>query len=147
MEVTAEGQSITPKEMDNSKGWTGVSNRRSSRQDSQHHGSNLSPTRPVERYDASRKGRLEQIRKASRMPHLPRGGCKIVIRSTGGIKISEHGVVNQTAVVQDAAGIPLEEREEGTICPSNYQNILIASTLHQDHANKYQAMYQAMYQS
>ncbi|KAH7969074.1 hypothetical protein HPB52_014518 [Rhipicephalus sanguineus] len=74
------------------------------------------------------------------MPHLPRGDYKIVIRPTGGIKISEHGVVNLTAAVQDAAGIPLEEREEDIICPNNYQSILIASTPDQEHANKYQAI-------
>ncbi|KAL1470478.1 hypothetical protein MTO96_040405 [Rhipicephalus appendiculatus] len=140
MEVTVEGHSITQKEMDNSKGWTVVRNRRSRRQDSQHHENNLSPTRPVERTDSPRKGRLQQIRKASRMPHLPRGDYKIVIRPTGGIKLSEHGVVNLTAAVQDAAGIPVVEREEDIICPNNYQNILIASTPDQEHANKYQAI-------
>ncbi|KAL1440286.1 hypothetical protein MTO96_031673 [Rhipicephalus appendiculatus] len=74
------------------------------------------------------------------MPHLPRGDYKIVIRPTGGIKLSEHGVVNLTAAVQDAAGIPAEEREEDIICPNNYKNILIASTPDQEHANKYQAI-------
>ncbi|KAH7969936.1 hypothetical protein HPB52_022783 [Rhipicephalus sanguineus] len=126
--------------MDNSKGWTVVRNRRSSRRDSQHHGNNLSPTRPVERNGTPRKGRLEQICKASRMSHLPRGDYKIVIKPTGGIKISEHGVVNLTAAVQDAAGIALEEREEDIICPNNYQNIVITSTPDQEHANKYQAI-------
>lgn len=140
MEVTVEGHSIIQEEMDNSKGWTEVRNRRSSRQDLQHHGSNLSLTWPVARNDASKKGRLEQICKASRMPHLPRGDYKIVIRPTGGIKIFEHGVVNLTAAVQDVAGIPPEEREEDIICPNNYQNILIASTPDQEHANKYQAI-------
>ncbi|KAH6945760.1 hypothetical protein HPB50_009810 [Hyalomma asiaticum] len=112
MEVTVERHSITQEEMDNSKGWREVRNRRSSWQDSQHHRSNLSPTRPVERNDASRKGRLEQTRKA----------------------------INLTAAVQDAASIPVEEREEDIICPNNYQNILIASTRDQEHANKYQAI-------
>ncbi|KAL1417890.1 hypothetical protein MTO96_006031 [Rhipicephalus appendiculatus] len=140
MEVTVEGHSITQKEMDNSKGWTVVRNRRSSRQDSQQHENNLSPTRPVERNDSPRKGRLQQIRKASTMPHLPRGDYKIVIRPIGGIKLSEHGVVNLTAAVQDAAGIPVEEREGDIMFPNNYQNILIASTPDQRHANKYQAI-------
>lgn len=71
---------------------------------------------------------------------MPRGDYKIVIRPTGGIQISEHGVVNLTAAVQDVAAIPPEEREEDIICPNNYQNILIASTPDQEHANKYQAI-------
>ncbi|KAH7934491.1 hypothetical protein HPB51_029143 [Rhipicephalus microplus] len=71
------------------------------------------------------------------MPHTPRGDYKIVITPTGGIKISDHSVVNLTAAVQDAAGIPLAEREEDIICPNNYQNIVIASTPNQEHVNKY----------
>ncbi|KAL1447208.1 hypothetical protein MTO96_044350 [Rhipicephalus appendiculatus] len=73
-------------------------------------------------------------------PIYQEGDYKIVIRPTGGIKLSEHGVVNLTAAVQDAAGIPVEEREEDIICPNNYQNILTASTPNQEHANKYQAI-------
>ena len=136
MEVTVEGHSITQEEMDNSKGWTEVRNRRSSRQDSQHHENKLSPTRPVERNDAPRKGRLEQICKASRMPHLPRGDYKIVIRPTGGIKISEHRVVNLTAAVQDAAGGPLEGKGGGNICPPKPQKIPIARTPEPGHSPK-----------
>ncbi|KAH7960997.1 hypothetical protein HPB49_025616 [Dermacentor silvarum] len=138
MEVTVEGQRITQEEIDTSKGWKEVSNRRSHRQTSQHRESTLSPTWPDKRNDNPRKGRIEQIRKASRMPHLPRRDYKIVIRPRGALKISEHGIIHLTAAVQDAAGIPPDEREEDIVCPNNYQNILIFSTSDQEHANKYQ---------
>ncbi|KAL1455811.1 hypothetical protein MTO96_006252 [Rhipicephalus appendiculatus] len=92
--------------------------------------------RRAERFTQERKTRANTQGK----PHLPRGDYKIVIRPTGGIKLSEHGVVDLTAAVQDAAGIPVEEREEDITCPNNYQNILIGSTPDQEHANKYQAI-------
>lgn len=69
---------------------------------------------------------------------MPRGDYKIVIRPRGALKISEHGIVQLTAAVQDAAGIPRDEREEDIVCSNNYQNILIVSTSDQEHANKYQ---------
>ncbi|XP_054921046.1 b(0,+)-type amino acid transporter 1-like [Dermacentor andersoni] len=138
MEVTVEGCSISQEEVDTSKGWKEVRHRRSDRRTSQHRESTLSPTRLDKRNNNPWKGRLEQIRKASRMPHLPRGDYKIVIRPRGGLKISEHGIVPLTVAVQDAAGIPRDEREEDIVCPNNYQNILIVSTSDQERANKYQ---------
>ncbi|XP_065310547.1 uncharacterized protein [Dermacentor albipictus] len=138
MEVTVDGRSISQEEMDTSKGWKEVRHRRSDRRTSQHRESTLSPTRLGKRNNNPWKGRLEQIRKASRMPHLPRGDYKIVIRPRGGLKLSEHGIVPLTAAVQDAAGIPRDEREEDIVCPNNYQNILIVSTSDQERANKYQ---------
>ncbi|KAH7966467.1 hypothetical protein HPB49_016555 [Dermacentor silvarum] len=98
----------------------------------------VADARPDKRNRNHRKARLEQIRKASRMPHLPRGDYKIVIRLCGGLKISEHGIVHITAAVQDAAGTSRDERSEDIVCPNNYQNILIVSTSDQEHANKYQ---------
>ncbi|KAH7941362.1 hypothetical protein HPB49_012702 [Dermacentor silvarum] len=124
--------------MDTSEGWKDVRYRRSHRQASQHRESTLSPTWPYKRNDNPRKGRLEQIRNASRMPHLPRGDYKIVIRPRGALKISEHGIVHLTAAVQDVAGIPRDEREEDIVCPNNYQNILIVSASYQEHAIEYQ---------
>ncbi|KAH7940635.1 hypothetical protein HPB49_002666 [Dermacentor silvarum] len=102
-----------------SKAWKEARHRRSDRQTSQHRESALSPTRSDNCNDNPRKGRLEQIRKASRMPHLPRGDYKIVIRPREGLKISEHGIVHLIAAVRDAAGIPRDESEENIVCPNN----------------------------
>ncbi|KAH7958339.1 hypothetical protein HPB49_000878 [Dermacentor silvarum] len=43
-------------------------------------------------------------------------------------------------VIYEAAGIRHDEREADTICPQNFQNILVVSTPNQDHADKYQCM-------
>ncbi|KAH7950114.1 hypothetical protein HPB49_019761 [Dermacentor silvarum] len=72
------------------------------------------------------------------MPHLPKGDYKIVIRPSGGHKISERGIVHLTAAVEDAAGILRDERQEDFVRPNNYQNILIVSTSDEERANKYQ---------
>ncbi|KAH7959666.1 hypothetical protein HPB49_012848 [Dermacentor silvarum] len=42
--------------------------------------------------------------------------------------------------IYEAAGIRYDEREADTICPNNFQNIIVVSTLNQDHANKYQCI-------
>ncbi|KAH7941467.1 hypothetical protein HPB49_013987 [Dermacentor silvarum] len=124
--------------MDISKRWKEVNHRRSVPQTCQHSESTLSPTRPDKRNNNPRKGRLEQIRKGSRMPDLPRGDYKIVIRPRGGLKISEHGIVDLTVAVQDVAGTTRGQREEDIVYPSNYQNILIVSVSDQELGNNFE---------
>lgn len=69
------------------------------------------------------------------MPRLPTGDFKIVIRPRGGLQLSKLSLTELDKAVYEAAEIPYEERETDTICPNNFQNILVVSTPNQGHAD------------
>ncbi|KAH7953527.1 hypothetical protein HPB49_009626 [Dermacentor silvarum] len=72
------------------------------------------------------------------MPRLPTGHYKIAIRLRGVLQIFELNLTELDKAVYEASEIRYEEREMDTICPNNFQNILVVSTPNQEHADKYQ---------
>ncbi|KAH7943151.1 hypothetical protein HPB52_005842 [Rhipicephalus sanguineus] len=80
----------------------------------------------------------QQLIKASRMPYLPKGDFKIIIRPKGGLNIAELGAARVASCVYQAAGIPGEHREDDTVCLNVQQNIIVVSTPSESNADRYQ---------
>ncbi|KAH6936147.1 hypothetical protein HPB50_014178 [Hyalomma asiaticum] len=70
---------------------------------------------------------LVRIQKTSRMPRLPAGDYKVVIRPRGGLSVAQ---------------LAFEERESDVICPNKTQNILVVSTPDPDRADQYRQIKQ-----
>ncbi|KAH7942552.1 hypothetical protein HPB49_025116 [Dermacentor silvarum] len=68
------------------------------------------------------------------------GDYNIVIRPRGGLQPSQLSLLHLGQAIYEAAGIRYDEREADTICPNNFQNIIVVSTPNQDHADKYQCI-------
>ncbi|KAH7949535.1 hypothetical protein HPB49_011962 [Dermacentor silvarum] len=83
---------------------------------------------------------ISQVNRASKMPKLPMRDYKIVIRPRGGLQLSQLSLLQLGQAIYEAAAIRCDEREADTICPNNFQNILVVSTPNQDHADKYQCI-------
>ncbi|KAH6947828.1 hypothetical protein HPB50_021599 [Hyalomma asiaticum] len=135
MEVTVAGETISRKEFEESAGWRTVGSRKL-----------LIERPPVTGAEAQRgnnskeqcERRLRQIERSSRMPQLPRGDYKIIIRPKGGLRVAEHGAARLATSIYHAAEIPREAQDEDTICPNFQQNIIVVSTPIEAHADKYQ---------
>ncbi|KAH7939289.1 hypothetical protein HPB52_010058 [Rhipicephalus sanguineus] len=81
--------------------------------------------------------RINRIEKASRMPKLPAGDYKIVIRPRGGLCVAALGPMDITRGIHEAAATPLEVRQFDVICPNKTQNIMVVSTPDPDRADQY----------
>ncbi|KAH6940692.1 hypothetical protein HPB50_005086 [Hyalomma asiaticum] len=135
MEVTVAGETISRKEFEESSGWRTVGSRKL-----------LIEQPPVTGAESQRgnnskkqcERRLRQIERSSRMPQLPRGDYKIIIRPKGGLRVAEHGAARLATSIYHAAKIPREAQDEDTICPNFQQNIIVVSTPTEAHADKYQ---------
>lgn len=132
-----EDEDVTQQEDDTGNGWTEVRNRKRAKKGSQERRGSPSPTRTPRTRGANL---ISRITRASKMPRLPTGDFKIVIRPRGGLQLSKLSLTELDKAVYEAAEIPYEERETDTICPNNFQNILVVSTPNQDHADKYQGI-------
>ncbi|KAL1482030.1 hypothetical protein MTO96_034053 [Rhipicephalus appendiculatus] len=135
MEVTVDGEQVSSEDLDESAGWRTVGSRTPTR------GQASAPR--VETLDGNKKKKqgeqlLRQITKASRMPHLPRGDYKIIIRPRGGLRVAECGAVRLATSIYQAAAIPTEAQDEDMVCPNLQQNIIVVSTPIEAHADKYQ---------
>ncbi|KAH7965210.1 hypothetical protein HPB49_004703 [Dermacentor silvarum] len=78
-----------------------------------------------------------QVLKVGRMPPLPTEDIKIVIRPKGALHIAKIGSPVVTAAILQAAKLTDEESLEDTVCPNTQQNIVVFSTPHSDHADRY----------
>ncbi|KAH7980668.1 hypothetical protein HPB49_018117 [Dermacentor silvarum] len=78
-----------------------------------------------------------QVLKAGRMPPLPTEDIKIVILPKGALHIAKIGSPVVTAAILQAAKLSDEESLEDTVCPNTQQNIIVVSTPHPDHADRY----------
>ncbi|KAH8040869.1 hypothetical protein HPB51_013039 [Rhipicephalus microplus] len=79
---------------------------------------------------------MNRIEKASRVPKLPVGGYKIVIRPRGGLRVAALGPTDITRDIHEAAATPPEVRNLDVICPNKTQNIMIVSTPDPDSADQ-----------
>ncbi|XP_075721824.1 uncharacterized protein LOC142765138 [Rhipicephalus microplus] len=135
MEVTVEGEPISREEFEESTGWSTVGSKKSTR------GQSLEPGADSQRGNNSRKRReqcLSQITRLSRMPPLPRGDYKIIIRPKGGLRLTDYGAARLATCIYHAAEIPRDAQDEDTICPNFQQNIIVVSTPIEAHADRYQ---------
>ncbi|KAH8042795.1 hypothetical protein HPB51_025847 [Rhipicephalus microplus] len=81
--------------------------------------------------------RMSHIEKASRMPKLPAGDYKTVIRPRGGLRVAALGPTDITRGIHEVAATPPEFRYFDVICPNKTQNITIVSTPDPDPADQY----------
>ncbi|KAH7956054.1 hypothetical protein HPB52_005790 [Rhipicephalus sanguineus] len=99
-------------------------------------GATGSDTRPS-RAKRINKGKLL---KGARMPDLPRGDIKIVLRPRGGLHVSDVTRVELSRAIAAAAQIPANEANEDVVCLNLQQNIVVVSTSKREHADRYAAV-------
>lgn len=138
MQVTVEGEDITPEECMES-GWTttlynrksqrepGVSGRESLTQRSSGRGGSRTPA-------ASVKKRLAT---ASRLPHLPREHFRIIVRPRGGMDVKKISQIKVTQALATAAQLNPAETEGDIVCVNVVQNIFVVSTPTEKNARAY----------
>ncbi|KAH8022679.1 hypothetical protein HPB51_001050 [Rhipicephalus microplus] len=81
--------------------------------------------------------RMSRIVKVCRMPKLPAGDYKIVIRLRGGLRVAVLGPTDITRGIHEAVATSPEVRHFDVICPNKTQNIMIVSTLDPNRADQY----------
>ncbi|KAH7944960.1 hypothetical protein HPB49_002856 [Dermacentor silvarum] len=135
MEVSVDGELVSRKEFEESAGWRTVGSRKLSREKPLDQGAEPKRGNSSKK---QREERLRQIARSSRMPQLPRGDYKIIIRPRGGLRVADHGAARLATSIYHAAEIPREAQDEDTICTNCQQNIIVVSTPIEAHADKYQ---------
>ncbi|KAL1468226.1 hypothetical protein MTO96_025596 [Rhipicephalus appendiculatus] len=123
MEIQVAGQDISPEAFTAEPGWITARSRRST--------DNSTPT------DEPRSPARQPVLKAGRMPQLPMEGSKIVIRPKGALHIAKRGSPVVTAAILQAVNLTDEESLEDTVCPNTQQSIVVVSTPHPEHADRY----------
>lgn len=83
------------------------------------------------------KGKL--LRKA-RMPELPRGDMKIIVRPRGGLRVGAVTRVELSRAITAAAQVAAEDGRGDVVCPNSHQNILVISTPRRENADRYAAV-------
>ncbi|KAH9367332.1 hypothetical protein HPB48_000247 [Haemaphysalis longicornis] len=83
------------------------------------------------------KGKL--LRKA-RMPELPRGDMKIIVRPRGGLRVGAVTRVELSRAITAAAQVAAEDARGDVVCPNSHQNILVFSTPQRGNADRYNAV-------
>ncbi|KAH7941609.1 hypothetical protein HPB49_015361 [Dermacentor silvarum] len=98
-------EEVTRWEDDVDNGWKEVRYRKRAKEERKH--VRASPTRPPRRDGAQL---ISKSNMASRMPRLPTGDYKIVIRPRGGLQISQLSLTELDEAVYEAAEILYKER-------------------------------------
>lgn len=139
MQVTVEGEDITPEECLKS-GWTtaiskrklqrqpGVSDRASSTQRGSGRGGSRTPTAG---------GVKKRLAAASRLPRLPREHFRIIVRPRGGLNVRTISQIKVTQALAMAAQLAPAETEGDIVCPNVVQNIYVVSTPTEKNARAY----------
>ncbi|KAH7939162.1 hypothetical protein HPB52_007650 [Rhipicephalus sanguineus] len=78
-----------------------------------------------------------KLLKGARMPHLPRGDIKIVMRPRDGLRISDVTSVEISRAIMAAAQVDVIAAREDVICLNHQQNIVVVSTSKREHADRY----------
>lgn len=132
MEVVERSDDDIRQEMEDDTGWKVVRYKRRAKEEATRDMPSAGPNRGAKI--------ISQVNRASKMPKLPMGDYKVVIRPRGGLQLSQLSLLQLGQAIYEAAGIRYDERETDTICPNNFQNIIVVSTPNQDHADKYQCI-------
>ncbi|KAH7960217.1 hypothetical protein HPB49_017782 [Dermacentor silvarum] len=135
MEVVDRSDDDILQEMEDDNGWKVVRYKRWVKKEAKRAMPSASPNRLPK---ASGAKVISQGNRASKMAKLPMGDYKILIRPIGGLQLSQLSLLQEGQAIYHAAGIRYDEREVDTICPNNFQNIVVVSTPNQNHADKYQ---------
>lgn len=138
--VEVPGEDFEPNDM---AGWTAPGRRTKRLGTEQKAGESISssehPSRSRERVSYAKRV-TARITKAARMPALPRGEAKIIIRPRGGLNIARTQATTIMKAVVAAAQISNEEARQDTVCLNPAQNIIVISTPNEERARKYNRM-------
>ncbi|KAL1482960.1 hypothetical protein MTO96_033463 [Rhipicephalus appendiculatus] len=85
-------------------------------------GTNLDAGTTGKTQATTQDGLLGRLRKRSRMPTLPAGDYKVVIRPRGGLCVAQLGRTEINRCIYEAATIPFEDRGYDVICPNKTQD-------------------------
>ncbi|KAG0423346.1 hypothetical protein HPB47_000862, partial [Ixodes persulcatus] len=139
MQVTVEGEDISPEEFQ-CAGWQSAFTKRKSSQKCLPAESEQPANTPSgssnggSRTPASVKKRLVA---ASRMPRLPKEHFRVIVRPRGGINVKNVSQVKIAQALVTAAGLSFTNAAEDIICPNAVQNILVVSTPSEHNAKTY----------
>ncbi|KAG0412042.1 hypothetical protein HPB47_010838 [Ixodes persulcatus] len=140
MRVEVEGEEIMPEEVSKKFGWHVAGEKTQGKE------SKLSLT-PVNAGPAAdghrrpqRKNFKSKLRKAARMPVLPKQDIKIVMRPRGGLNIGEVSRFEISRAIVASANVSGEEVTQDVICPKKQQNIVVVSTHKRESADRYSAV-------
>ncbi|CAN8014685.1 unnamed protein product [Ixodes persulcatus] len=139
MQVTVEGEDISPEEFQ-CAGWQSAFTKRKSSQKCLPAESEQPANTPScssnggSRTPASVKKRLVA---ASRMPRLPKGHFRVIVQPRRGINVKNVSQVKIAQALVTAAGLSFTNAAEDIICPNAVQNILVVSTPSEHNAKTY----------
>ncbi|CAN7997241.1 unnamed protein product [Ixodes pacificus] len=139
MQVTVEGEDISPEEFQ-CAGWQSAFTKRKSSQKCLPAESEQPANTPRgssnggSRTPASVKKRLVA---ASRMPRLPKEHFRVIVRPRGGLNVKNVSQVKIAQALVTAAGLSFTNATEDIICPNAMQNILVVSTPSEHNAKTY----------
>lgn len=129
MQITVEGEDISPDEFNNGVGWTSsVNKRKSASTDVPEQGDRASSTLRGGNKGAAPASVKKRINAASRLPRLPKEHIRIVVRPRGGLDIRKVGHLRVAQALITAANLQETDVTEDIICPNMMQNIMVAST-------------------
>ncbi|KAL1416430.1 hypothetical protein MTO96_000712 [Rhipicephalus appendiculatus] len=78
-----------------------------------------------------------KLLKGARMPQLPRGDMKIIMRPRDRLRISDVTSVEISRAVTAAAQVEAIAARDDVICLNHQQNIIVVSTSKREHADRY----------
>lgn len=139
MRVEVDGVEIDPQTCTRSNGWR-TAGERIKKTGGDAVGLPPAPGNNSERAKATpcrppiNKGKLL---KRARMPELPRGDMKIIVRPRGGLRVGDVTRVELCRALTAAAQIAAEDSREDVVCPNSHQNILVISTPRRENADRY----------
>ncbi|KAH8026819.1 hypothetical protein HPB51_025196 [Rhipicephalus microplus] len=148
MEVQVNGEDISPEEfLEGTDRCTIGSKTQVNRANAQSNTQYGAPSCTGEGTDCNRQRSRRRPRnikqqdiRNSKMPLLSRSNFKTVIRPRGGLDGATTGTVRLASAIYRAANVPAQEAGEDTVCLNNHQNIIIVSTPHASHADKYRQL-------
>lgn len=137
MQITVEGEDITPEECLES-GWTTAISKRKT-QGTPAPGGKTSSTQRGGSTGGARTttGVKKRIVAASRLPRLPREHYRIIVRPRGGLNVKNMSQIKVAHALASAAQLAPAEITDDIVCPNVMQNILVVSTPAEKNARAY----------
>ncbi|KAH9362586.1 hypothetical protein HPB48_015500 [Haemaphysalis longicornis] len=129
VQITVEGEDISPEEFSNGVGWTtSINKRKSASKDAPEKGDQASSALRGGNKGPAPANVKKRINAASRLAPLPKEHILIIVRPRGGLDIRKVGHLRIAQALITAANLQETDVTEDIICPNMMQNIMVAST-------------------
>lgn len=139
-----EGVDISPEEA-NCPGWrTSLSKKRKSRSEFSS-SADIVPSNASSsgsRRTADPRSTVRRLAAASRLPRLPKGQVRVIIRPRDGIDVKKMSLYAVMRALTTAAGITAEASKQDLLCPNPMQNIYVLTTPAVQNAEAYAKVHQ-----